>query len=227
MADEMRPLDELLAEQRDYYADRAGEYDLLFARALEEPDSPLGPQGPIARRLRELAAGKDVLDLACGTGYWSEILAGSARSLTAVDASEEMLAVHARRLPGARRLTADVLSWVPNRRYELAFFGFWLSHVPDELMRGFWDVVDRALEPGGTAAFMDSAPSFERLEDRLQGEAAPAVRRRLLDGREYRVIKVMREPSALRDLLAELGWQAEVIPVGELFLFGTAKRRRA
>ena len=40
---------------------------------------------------RELALGKDVLDIACGEGYGSLLLAEVARSVVGVDASEEVI----------------------------------------------------------------------------------------------------------------------------------------
>ena len=218
-------LDELLAEQLEYYGARADEYHLLFAGALDEPAGPLGPEGPIGRRLAELARGRDVLELACGTGHWSEMLAEHAKSVTCLDASRDMLRVHAERVgaPNVRRIEADVFVWEPDRRYELAFLGFWLSHVPDERMGDFWSLVDRALVPGGTAAFVDSGPRADSDERALKGLPAPATLRRLSDGREYRIVKVFRDAAGLAELLRGEGWRAEIAEVG-YFLFGTAVR---
>jgi SAM-dependent methyltransferase len=219
-------LEELLAEQLEYYGQRADEYHLLFAGALEDPIGPLGRDGPIGRRLGELAAGRDVLELAAGTGHWSEMLAEHAASLTCVDASPEMLRVHAKRVGAAnvRRVEADAFAWEPDRRYELAFFGFWLSHVPDERMADFWELVDRALVPDGTAAFVDTGPRERSHSRPLEGLPAPAELRRLQDGREFRIVKVRRDAAELAEVLGRHGWRAEVADFGPFFLFGTAVR---
>jgi len=219
-------LQELLAEQLEYYGERAEEYHLLFAGALEDPTGPLGRDGPIGRRLAELAAGREVLELASGTGHWSEMLAERAASLTCVDASADMLRVHADRVsaPNVGRIRADVFSWEPDRRYDLAFFGFWLSHVPDERLGDFWALVDRALVPGGTAAFVDTGPRERAHSQALEGLPAPAELRTLQDGREFRIVKVRRDPAELSELLARHGWRAEVADIGPFFLFGTAQR---
>src|SRR6266511_3494592 len=34
------------------------------------------------------------------------------------------------RRSGRRFIRADIFEWVPDRRYDVVFFGFWLSHVP-------------------------------------------------------------------------------------------------
>ena len=72
----------------------------------------------------------EVLELACGTGVWTAQLARYATELTALDASSEMLAVAKRRVgEQVRFVHADVFDWAPERRYDVVFFGFWLSHL--------------------------------------------------------------------------------------------------
>ena len=220
----MTRLDGLLADQIAYYRARAGEYDEIFEPARVEPSHPLGPRGHVADTLRALATDADVLELACGTGYWSSILVETAASLTAVDAADEMLRLHAQQVPDprVRRIRADVLSWVPDRRYDLVFFGFWLSHVPDAALPRFFDVVKAALGPGGTLAFVDTSAGEARYEEPVEGLPAPAVRRRLHDGREFRIVKVFRSAEDVAAALAASGFGAGVEPIGERFLFGTA-----
>src|SRR4051794_21578728 len=50
---------------------------------------------------------------------------------------------------------ADLFSWTPPRgHFDLVFFGFWLSHVPDARFTAFWALVRGALAPGGAAFFL-------------------------------------------------------------------------
>jgi trans-aconitate methyltransferase len=74
----------------------------------------------------------DVLELACGPGAWTEKLLRHASGLTAVDGASEMLARARARVGDARVrfVQADLFTWTPDRRYDVVFFGFWLSHVP-------------------------------------------------------------------------------------------------
>ena len=69
-----------------------------------------------------------------------------ASDVAAVDASPEMLAIAASRVPGGalvRFAEADVFTWEPDCRYDVVFTGFWLSHVP-----GAPETVPRDWRPG-------------------------------------------------------------------------------
>ena len=134
----------LLAEQVAYYRAVAPEYEDRYLRYVERSGEELvaalhafGPEG-------------DVLELACGPGTWTLHLAEHSTSLTCVDASPEMLAQAERRVgtEGIRFERADIFAWWPERRYDLVFFGFWLSHVPPERFEGFWSLVAECLRPG-------------------------------------------------------------------------------
>lgn len=210
-------LDTLLAEQAAYYRARAGEYD----REYTNPE--LAFRTSLVRELPELG---DVLELACGTGQWTLLLAGRAATLTAVDAAPEMLAIARQRVAGAGHtvefVRADLFGWRPPRRYDTVFFAFWLSHVPPARFAEFWELVAVALAPGGRAVFVDDGPAAPGNEHVLDAQPAPAVRRWLADGSEHRVVKVISEPDELTAALTGLGWTATVRPVHGAFIAGTA-----
>ncbi|WP_344905607.1 class I SAM-dependent methyltransferase [Actinomadura meridiana] len=206
-------------EQIAYYRARAPEYDQEYVarddmRALR----------PV---LDELPVVGDVLELACGTGQWTGPLAARARSLTAVDAAPETLAIARERVAPApvEFVCADLFSWRPARRYDTVFFGFWLSHVPPGRLPGFWQMVADALAPGGKAVFMDNGPGEAASEEVLPDGSVPAVRRRLEDGSEHRVVKVFHDAEQLVRDLAGWGWTGQVRPVGTNFIVGTAQPR--
>jgi hypothetical protein len=54
----------------------------------------------------------------------------------------EMLAIAAAQVSGerVRFVQADLFTWTPDRRYDVVFFGFWLSHVPFERFESFAEV---------------------------------------------------------------------------------------
>jgi demethylmenaquinone methyltransferase/2-methoxy-6-polyprenyl-1,4-benzoquinol methylase len=88
----------------------------------------------------------DVLELACGTGRWTERLARRARTLTAVDAAPEMLAIARQRAPATVALVeADLFAWRPERSYDAVVFCFWLTHVPPSRLAAFWTLVGDCL----------------------------------------------------------------------------------
>jgi SAM-dependent methyltransferase len=210
-------LDVLLRDQIAYYQARAGEYDAVYSeeQRLARPE----------HLLEGLPVRGEVLELACGTGQWTRLLARRARHVTAVDAAPAVLDI-ARQRVGAlpvEFVRADVLTWHPERRFDTVFFGFWLSHVPPARFAGFWQMIGEALAPGGHAIFIDDHPDWRRDEEELPGQPAPAVRRRLDDGSEHRAVKVFYTDRELQTMLADLGWSATVRPVGTNVLIGVAQ----
>src|SRR6201996_1194534 len=142
--------DQLLAEQRAYYSALAPDY---FDQGL---DLPGGDE--LTDALDAFRPAGSVLELACGPGTWTPQLLRYASDVTAVDAAPEMLAIAASRVPdGApvRFVEADLFSWEPDRRYDVVFIGFWLSHVPAGRFGSFWSMVAAALAPGGRVLFVD------------------------------------------------------------------------
>jgi demethylmenaquinone methyltransferase/2-methoxy-6-polyprenyl-1,4-benzoquinol methylase len=117
---------------------------------------------------------------------------------------------------------ADVFSWQPERRYEVCFFSFWLSHVPGELRPSFMDKVARALLPGGRAILFDSArsPRASARDHDLAPPEEQLSRRRLADGREYTIVKHWFEAGRLQEDLEALGWQGRIGSTGEFFVYG-------
>ncbi|MEU6143130.1 class I SAM-dependent methyltransferase [Streptomyces sp. NPDC047081] len=196
--------DALLAEQRAYYRAGANEYDRPYAgyEALQE----------LLVVVDELPIAGDVLELACGTGQWTLRLADRARSVTAVDAAAEVLAVARVRTASlsVRFLEADLFGWKPPRRYDTVFFAFWLSHVPPTRLPDFWNTVAAALAPGGKAIFVDDGPAAAAYEEVLANQPAPAALRRLDDGSQYRIVKVFHDAQTLTDELTALGWSARI-----------------
>ncbi|MGA4838332.1 class I SAM-dependent methyltransferase [Streptomyces sp. G45] len=210
--------DVLLAEQLAYYRAGAAEYDRPYReRADIQELLTVADRLPVAG---------DVLELACGTGQWTPLLAARARSVTAVDAAAETIAVARKRVTSANVefVRADLFSWRPSRRYDTVFFAFWLSHVPPARLPAFWDAVAAALAPGGRAVFVDDGPGGAAGEEVLTDGAVPAALRRLADGSAYRVVKVFHDATALTDRLASLGWSARVRPTAGKFLVGIAER---
>ena len=220
--------DGILAEQIRYYRERAPEYDEWFLRqgrydrGEEHRRAWFAEVAAVEAALLAAGPSGDVLELACGTGWWTQRLAPLARRLTAVDAAPEALALNRARVQAANvtYVEADLFAWQPDRRYNLVFFGFWLSHVPPERFAAFWDLVAAALKPRGRAFFVDSlyTSSSTALDQRI--ERSGVVERRLNDGRTYRIVKVFYEPEALMADLAARGWHGYVRATGQFFLYG-------
>lgn len=222
----------LLAEQARYYRERAGEYeDWWFRRGRYDRGDDAN-----ARWFAEVAEVQDalerfrpagrVLELACGTGLWTRRLVTHADTVTAVDASPEVIELARAELddPNLSYVQADLFTWEPEQTYDVCFFSFWLSHVPEARFETFWAKVARALAPDGRVFFVDSLPSnlASAADHRLPVEGDETMTRRLADGREFRIVKRFYEPHALSGRLANLGWDAQVQATREFFIYGQA-----
>ena len=231
--------DELLEGQLAYYRARAGEYDEWFLREGRHDRGPewnrrwFSELERVRHELDGFEPSGDVLELACGTGLWTTELAKHANSITAVDASPEVLDINRSRLKEAhpetpvRYVRADLFDWRPEGRYDVVFFGFWLSHVPPDHFAAFWELVRSALRPGGRVFFVDSLRTETRAEKERRGRDPRdhTTLRKLNDGREFRIVKIFYDPVDLEARLAALRWRCSVQRTENYLLYGFGEPR--
>jgi 2-polyprenyl-3-methyl-5-hydroxy-6-metoxy-1,4-benzoquinol methylase len=221
---------DILQEQINYYRDRASEYDEWFFRQgrydrgeahrqqwfaeIAEVESALFATNPSG----------NILELACGTGLWTQHLAPLATHLTAVDAAPEVIALNQNRVnsESVEYIVADLFDWTPSQKFDMVFFGFWLSHVPMVQFADFWQMVKAALKPNGCVFFVDSlfdrtSPAINHAELHQQGYSE----RKLNDGRVYQVVKIFHEPMKLTKSLQQLGWSGNIQSTASHFIYGS------
>jgi len=208
---------DVIEEQKRYYAARAPEYDDWWHRRGRyelEPDALARWRADIAEAdaaLEAFAPRGSVLELAAGTGIWTRKLVHLADRVVAVDASREPLALNT---PDAELVVADIFEWKPGETFDAVFFGFWLSHVPEERFNGFWQTVRSALAPGGRVFLIDSGPIETEPGDDRQV-------RQLADGREFRIVKKFWRPDELAARVALLGFELDLrLTENGNFLYG-------
>ena len=227
-----QPIEQVLAEQRRYYGARAGEYEDWWHRhgrydhGTEANRAWFAEVAEVQGALDRFAPSGEILELACGTGLWTARLASRAARLTAVDASSEVLALAREKVAASNveYIQADLFAWEPEHGYDVCFFGFWLSHVPSEMLEVFLAKVARALAPGGRVFIADSASSPRATaRDHDPGERDDQIsRRRLADGSEYTIVKHWFEAGALQATLQAHGWDASIEATEEFFVYGSA-----
>jgi ubiquinone/menaquinone biosynthesis C-methylase UbiE len=177
-----------LSPLQSYYASRAGEYDRVYEKPERQADLRA-----IERWLPSDLRGEAVLEVACGTGYWTRFIAPVAASVLAIDSAPETLRI------AKNRVTADAVTFEVGDAYALprgagftaAFAGFWLSHVPVDRQAEFLRGLGAALRPGARVVLLDnrfvegnSTPISER------DDAGNTYQRRTLgDGSTHRVLK--------------------------------------
>jgi ubiquinone/menaquinone biosynthesis C-methylase UbiE len=227
--------EDLLAEQRSYYRARALEYDEWwqrrgrFDRGEEELIEWQRQVAVVDDALTSFGTTGSVLELAGGTGWWTERLARTADRLTVVDSSHEVLALNRERVgrSDVNYVVADLFDWQADSLYDVVFFSFWLSHVPRSRFGEFWSILHSCLTPSGRAFLIDNRndphPATAAKDPYVVRYDTDLHWRRLRDKSEYRVVSVMYEPAELQSLIEAEGWKAE-IQATRRFIFGSACR---
>lgn len=172
-----------------YYATRAPYYDEVYQQPERREDIAF-----LQRLLRSRFAGRHVVEVACGTGYWSQHIASVAARLVATDALREPLEI-ARQRPRCSSVQfsqVDAFLLPANLgRFDAAFAGLWLSHVPVNKRGIFFDSLHKLLLPGAHVVLVDNSEvqcaTWPIVETDADGNSYQ--HRRLKDGSCHRVLK--------------------------------------
>jgi ubiquinone/menaquinone biosynthesis C-methylase UbiE len=170
----------IAAEMRAYYDRRAGEYDdWWLGRGLYAQRDRPGWHDEVGRLVAAVSglAPAHVLDVACGTGFLTRHLRGAVEG---VDQSPAMVAIAARRMPGARIVQADAVPLpFPDGAFDRVFTGHFYGHLQGAERRAF---LAEARRVGRELVVVDSA-----LRDSVDAEEWQE--RTLTDGSRHRVYK--------------------------------------
>jgi demethylmenaquinone methyltransferase/2-methoxy-6-polyprenyl-1,4-benzoquinol methylase len=213
--------DAVLDEQLEYYRARAPEYDDWFERRgrFDRGDAATALWHAEVKQLRRWLAlcelsGKDVLELAVGTGIWTAELLALGASVTAVDAAPEMLEELRRRVPEAVMTTVqvDLFTRHPPRKFDAVVSCFFMSHVPDERFDGFLDLLATSVRSGGSVFLLDSARHelSTAIDHTLPDAADQTMTRRLASGREFTIVKRFRTDEELASACGCHGLRVDV-----------------
>ena len=173
-----------------YYARRAAEYERVYFKPERQ-----GELRAMEAWLPGVFAGRRVLEVACGTGWWTPFGARDARSWLATDLNPETMAIaRAKTLPPCVRFAtvdAYTLEGLGSTPFDAAFAGFWWSHVPLTQLPGWLATLHARLEPGARVVMMDnlyvaesSTPVTRRDDDGNSWQT-----RTLADGSVHEVLK--------------------------------------
>lgn len=206
----MPPVDRSICrEQIDYYRARAPEYRHIV------PSS--GPLAVARENLLKLGPLQHILELAPGTGVWTQELVRIGQAVTAVDASPEMIEINKQRVadPRVEYQQADIFDWTPPQQYDLVFFAFWLSHVPPDLADAFLSKVRDGVRPGGHLFIIDQCDDLPDFA--LPKREGIFEERTLSDGRRFTIVKIYYHPGLLAAWVRHLGFEAAAERVPPFF----------
>lgn len=186
-----------------YYAKRAGTYEEVYDRPERQADLAV-----LKEKVRDALSGHQVLELACGTGYWTAQLAQSAASVLATDINQEMIeAAQAKNLPSekVRFALADAFDLQVDGPFSACYGGFWWSHVKRQEQGAFLEQLRAKLGKDTYLVLIDnvyvegSSTSIARTD--LDGNTYQI--RTLDDGTRHEVLKNFPTDSALRKKMAD------------------------
>ena len=191
------------AELIEYYRRRAGEYEAIYAKPERQADLLL-----LKTKIAEIFRNTRVLEVACGTGYWTTVISSAAKAVTATDLAEEPM-----RIARSKEYPRDNVRFCVSDAYGLeedlgsfdaAFAGFWWSHVPRQRIAEFVASLHARLEPGARVLLLDNLY--------VDGNSTPVVEadaegntyqmRTLADGSRFRVLKNFPSAEELRAVLS-------------------------
>jgi SAM-dependent methyltransferase len=194
-----------------YYRDRAAEYDAVYAKPERQEDL-----ATLRALLPQFARGR-VLEIAAGTGYWTQVLSASATAtaVTATDINRETLDVARTRRYGPAHVTfqladAYALQEVPGR-FDTAFIGFFWSHILRADLPRFLDGLHARLGQGSAVTVLDNryVPGSSTPVSRTAPEGDTFQRRTLSDGRGYEIVKNFPERAQFTADVADVGADVE------------------
>ncbi len=197
---------------RIYYARRAREYESVYAKPERQADLRR-----LQRALQELLAGHDVLEVACGTGFWTQRAATTARSILGVDIGREVLEIAAAKpYPRGKvrfvRADAYRLEGIAGT-FSAALAAFWWSHVPLSRVEEFVRSLHRCLGEGRRVVLADNryVGGSSTPIARVDRDGNSYQRRRLDDGEQFEVLKNFPAPRDIRRSLAGVSRSVRIV----------------
>jgi ubiquinone/menaquinone biosynthesis C-methylase UbiE len=148
----------------------------------------------IADVSKEALKARRVLDVACGTAYWTEIVSETAQSIVGTDFAEEML-----KIAEGKKFKcpvsfckADVFR-LPfrNNSFNGGMADFWFSHIPREKIEPFLEGFHRLVESGSSIVMTDNVyvAGIGGEFIKKDGDINTYKMRKLEDGTEHLVLK--------------------------------------
>lgn len=186
-------------ELQTYYSRRAREYESIYEKPERQADLTR-----LKEAVRCLFASQAVLEVACGTGYWTQVVAETAKFVTAIDASDEVLEIaRQKRIKEGkvefRKADAYGLAQLSGP-YTAALAAFWWSHVPREKIALFLQSLHHSLAATSLVVLIDNryVPGNSTPISGHDASGNTYQNRSLSDGTEYRVLKNFPSEAELK-----------------------------
>jgi SAM-dependent methyltransferase len=194
-----------------YYAKLAGKYDQDYATEEQQDDLE-----ELHDRVVDILSDHRVLELACGTGHWTEQYAEFTESVLATDINPEMLEqAKAKGLPSDKVQFRLMDAFEPDVEgdFTACFAGFWWSHVKRQEQESFLAMLRKKLGSEALLVLVDDChvENDNTVIARTDLEGNTFQLRTLPNGERYEVLKNYPTDSALRKRFAESVKQIRIV----------------
>ncbi|MBD3207126.1 methyltransferase domain-containing protein [Candidatus Bathyarchaeota archaeon] len=204
-----------------YYRDRAREYEKIYE--WRDPCRQ-EEQDLMEKELKEAFRGRNVLDIGCGTGYWTERISQTAKSIIGIDINEAVLDIARSKnysCPTEFRIMDAYDMSFNSEDFTGALATFWLSHVRWKDIPGWLEHLHDQLDIGSRVFIADNV-FIEGIGGELVRKEADRNTyklRTLRDGSEHLIVKNYFTENELLELFEKycLGLSTENIFHGRCF----------
>jgi demethylmenaquinone methyltransferase/2-methoxy-6-polyprenyl-1,4-benzoquinol methylase len=200
----------MIIDQIQYYFERAKEYERIYQKPERQEDLK-----KLRIILKELFFSKSVLEIACGTGYWTQFISETAKSLFAIDINETVIEIaQSKKYQSPTTFQkADIFNLThANEKFDSGFGGFIWSHIPKQELDVFLSGFISNISPGGLVVFVDN--------QYVEGSNTPVDSkdeygntyqiRKLSNGNNYKVMKNFPADKEIMDIIDPIGSDIEI-----------------
>ncbi len=195
----------MIIDQIQYYFERAKEYERIYQKPERQEDLK-----KLRIILKELFFSKSVLEIACGTGYWTQFISETAKSLFAIDINETVIEIaQSKKYESPTTFEkADIYNLTnAHEKFDSGFGGFIWSHIPKQELDVFLSGFISNISPGGLVVFVDN--------QYVEGSNTPVDSkdeygntyqiRKLSNRNNYKVMKNFPADKEIMDVIEPIG----------------------
>lgn len=188
-----------------YYSERAREYDSIYQKPERQDDLK-----KLSVMLKDTFSGRQVFEMACGTGYWTQIISEAASYILATDINASVIEVAKTKTytgPVTFKI-ADIYELPPqDQTFNAAFGGFIWSHIPKERLSSFLSQLTGILPSGTTIVFVDNnyVESSSTPIAHADGQGNTYQIRKLANNSSYKILKNFPTDKELREVAEHVG----------------------
>ena len=190
----------------------ASEYEKIYEKPERQDNLEL-----LKSLVKDFFQNKSVLEIACGTGYWTEIISSCADSIVAIDSSKEVLDIARSKSYNKNNIkfiVDDALSLSKiNNTFDSSFCGFWLSHLKKKNLKPFILNLHKKLKEDSIVVMIDNnyVKDSSTPVSRMDEEGNTYQLRKLEDDSEYEVLKNFYLEDGLKNIFKNYSLNLEII----------------